>query len=96
MNARRHAEMLRCQQFLLDRLRRQMRRRPEHDDWIERERLTLAIAAHQWGTAHGLAKAITVAEVERLEQPAVGHVDYAEKVCLYVAEFMYGARAIRP
>lgn len=54
-------------------------------DWIERERTTVAVAANEWATSHG-GRTVTVEDVERVEVLAVGHVDYARKLALYVAE----------
>lgn len=59
------------------------------DGWIERERYLVATAANEWATAHGWDGRCTVEDVERLEVRAVGHIDYATKLALYVAEFVF-------
>jgi hypothetical protein len=58
------------------------------EGWIEHERLIVAAAANVWAEAHGLPRRCTAADVERIERPAVGHVDHAAKLALYVAEFV--------
>jgi hypothetical protein len=57
-------------------------------EWIEAERFAVAVAANQWATAHPPAYTVSVEDVERVEQLAVGHVDYASKLALYVAELV--------
>lgn len=88
-----HDEFLACHKFLLEKFIKEANHRAERGDWIDwlqRERLTLAVAANEWIESHGLSvKWMNVATVERLEGPAVGHVDYAHKLCLYVAERLY-------
>ena len=59
--------------------------------WIANEREAVAMAANQWATAHGYDVSVTVADVERIEVCAVGHVDYASKLALYVAEHVVRA-----
>lgn len=81
----------RCRAYLLAALKEQMANRAEFTDWIERERFAIALAANEWAAGHGLAKRVTVADVERIEVMAVGHVDYASKLALYVAEFVLAA-----
>lgn len=61
--------------------------------WIDNERMALVVAANEWADAKGLQK-ITVDEVEAVEVLAVGHIDYATKLCFYVAEMLHGLRAV--
>lgn len=63
------------------------------DDWIERERSAVAAEANRWATSYGLLT-ITSEDVERVEGRAVGHIDYARKLALYVAELIWSG-AIR-
>lgn len=56
--------------------------------WIDHERLAVALAANGWAEAHGYPRRITVDDIEQIEIPALGHVDYATKLSLYVAEFI--------
>jgi hypothetical protein len=42
---------------------------------------------NQWAGAHGY-RTVTIHDVERVEGRAVGHVDYASKLALYVAELV--------
>lgn len=58
-------------------------------EWEENERVAVAIAANQWTQAHPPAMTVTVEDVERVESMAVGHVDYARKLSLYVAELVH-------
>lgn len=58
--------------------------------WIESERLAVAVAANEWAEAHGITRRITVEDVERVEHMAVGHVDYARKLSLYVGDLVLG------
>lgn len=53
----------------------------------------MAKAANDWAAAHGLNK-VTVHQIEDIEHLAVGHIDYATKIALYIAEMVYGAREV--
>lgn len=77
-----------CRQYVLGALTKQMEYRPHALDWVVGERLAVAVAANEWAQAHGYERRITVADVERIEGNAVGHIDYASKLALYVAEFI--------
>lgn len=79
--------------FILEALRAEMSKRADHDDWVERERLAVTIAANEWAQANGL-QSITVDDVRRVETLAVGHVDYATKLALYVSELIHDARTV--
>lgn len=90
---------LACRDHILDALIAEMAHR--HDDpglgWIDRERQAVADAATAWATAHGIDRTVTVDDVERIEGPAVGHIDYAQKLSWYVAEFVTnGTVEVRP
>lgn len=56
--------------------------------WIARERQAVADAATVWAAAHGIDRIVTVDDVERVAVSAVGHVDYGQKLSLYVAELV--------
>lgn len=58
------------------------------EGWIETERFVVAAAANSWAIDHDIAGHVTVADVERIEQRAIGHCDYARKLALYVAGFL--------
>lgn len=83
----------RCSEFVLDALRAEMAKR-DHSTlaWIDNERMAVAVAANQWAEAHGIARRVTVADVERVEVLAVGHVDYASKLALYVSDLVLGMK----
>lgn len=74
---------------LLAALRAEMDLRPGRFglSWIESERFAITASANEWALAHGRPP-ITMSEVEEVEQLAVGHVDYASKLALYVAELV--------
>lgn len=80
--------LMRCREHVLQALKDAMGERHKHLHWEEFERQAVAMAANAWAQAQGLDRVLTVAEVERIEQGAVGHVDYASKLALYVAEAM--------
>lgn len=65
--------------------------RSERDDWETFEREAMVQAANKYGRDHGLAD-ITVGQVEEIEHLAMGHIDYALKISLYVAELLHGLR----
>lgn len=79
-------DVLACRDHILGRLTEAMDDRGPGLSWIERERFVVATAANEWTFSHGGGRTVTVADVERLEVLAVGHVDYASKLALYVAE----------
>ena len=77
-----------CQEFLLKKLTQAMDVRDRWastDLWIEFERNALADATWEWAKKYG-GRAIPPSEIESYENMAVGHVDYARKICLYTAE----------
>lgn len=87
-----YQERIQCHQHLLKALTAEMDRRPSPDQpswhdqsWIANERLALTVAANEWAQSHG-RRCLTVQDVERIEGLAVGHVDYASKLALYVME----------
>lgn len=67
----------------------EMRHRTQQPDWINRERAAVADAANRWAQQHQLDRAVSVADVERVETGAIGHVDYARKLAWYVAELLH-------
>lgn len=80
--------LLSCRDYVLTRLRSTMLNRANDPDWIASERFAVAQAANDWASCHGIDRRITVYDVERIEGGAMGHVDYASKLCLYVAELV--------
>lgn len=90
-------EESRCRSHLLNALTLEMDKRyANRDTWIENERFAITVAANQWAQAHALPTRISVEQVEAIEDLAVGHVDYAHKLTLYVTEMIYGHRLINP
>lgn len=57
-------------------------------DWVERERQVVADEVNRWAISHGW-RTITVADVERVEPMAMGHIDYARKLALYACELSW-------
>jgi len=80
-------DFIQCHRFILQGLIDEMEHRSNLDGWVERERLAVIIAANKWALAHGL-NTVTVEQVEAIEHLAIGHVDYASKLALYVAELV--------
>ena len=87
-----------CRAYVLDALTVAMEDRRARDDWIEGERMAVAMAANEWAMAHGYERRVTVEDVEHVEGNAVGHIDYASKLALYVAEFIIDPQSwqVRP
>lgn len=90
-----HAEFAACRTTLLAALSAEMDKRSKATgmDWVHEERYAITKAANDWARAH-LLREVTVDDVERVEGLAVGHVDYARKLALYVAELVYGHRTL--
>lgn len=95
MTAREHAEMLRARDRILRALGDEMKHRAQNRHWVEDERTAVVVAANEWAMAHGL-RLLTVDHVEQIETSAVGHIDYAAKLALYVAEALYGRNPFAP
>jgi hypothetical protein len=55
--------------------------------WVDNERRVMWKTAMEWQAQRGLVWP-TMAEIERVENMACGHCDYASKFALYVAELM--------
>lgn len=63
--------------------------------WVHYEREQMTIAVNAARTNRGL-EPVTLADVARVEQQAVGHVDYFAKFALYCAELAIGVKNPRP
>ncbi len=87
LSVREHGRLLACRQHVLLALCAAAEDRSA-SDWVERERVVVATSANAWAQAHGYPQRVTVDDVERIEVQAVGHVDYASKLALYIAEFV--------
>jgi hypothetical protein len=87
------SEFIDCIDFIRKRLNGAIANRNADPDWIDKERLVVALAAQDWARAHGLAYRVTVADVERVEVTAVGHVDYVKKLAIAVAGLLYARTA---
>lgn len=81
---------LACYGYIHRALVAEMAHRGECSDleWVENERVAVTVAANQWALAHQPSNLVTVKDVERVEGMAVGHVDYARKLALYVTELV--------
>lgn len=79
-----------CRSFIYHELLAEMEyRRDSHGlEWVDNERRRVARAAAEWASINDYPTIVTVEDVERIEHAAVGHVDYASKLALYVAEFV--------
>lgn len=82
--------LLRCRDYVLAALLEEMTFRSHRADltWIEREREAVAVAANRWAKNNDIGRRVTVDDVERLEQQAIGHSDYASKLALGVADMI--------
>lgn len=92
--ASQHREMMDCRDFVHDALGSEMANRHgrDVDVWIAAERQAVTDAANEWASVRGCGSEVTVEDVERVENLAVGHVDYGRKLALYVAEIVTGWR----
>jgi hypothetical protein len=79
-----HDQMLQMRDRLLKKLDRMGKRRHLHDDWNERELQALSDAS-----------GVPLDAVRRVETCAVGHVDYASKLCWYVTELAFGVSPLQ-
>lgn len=57
----------------------------EVDEWVAAERQAMLRVVNEARAASGKGP-VTLADVQRVEQYALGHVDYARKFALYCAE----------
>lgn len=83
-----------AQSHILHALTSEMDKRPtlaSNLNWVEKERWAVVYAANDWSQANKFGS-ITSQDVKHLELLAVGHVDYASKLSLYVAERLLGFR----
>lgn len=61
------------------------KRSEREDKWVEMEREAMYRTACEYADRHGLARP-TIKDVERAEQSACGHVDYAAKFAFRLAD----------
>lgn len=89
-----HSNMLSCHRHLRKVLAKQCKKRSEYKDagWIEDELLAVTSAANVWAEAHDLPRRVTMETVRRIDRSASGHIDWASKLCLRVAESLYYGR----
>lgn len=80
--------LMSCREAVYQELVNQMRHRHERDDWEMQERASMAMAARLWAYEHGGNSEVFAADIERIEHRAMGHIDYASKIALYVAELV--------
>lgn len=91
---RQQLEVEACRDYILNALEDEMAKRKfrQYADWVDRERQAVILAANEWAVSYAsphTLHTVTEAEVEAVEDMAVGHVDYAKKWTLYVAEMIY-------
>lgn len=91
---RQFEQMQACREALISALMDEMAKRKfkQYADWVVAERDALTLAANRWIVEHTETHTITAAQVEEVENLAVGHSDYASKLVLYVSELVYGLR----
>lgn len=87
-----YEKMMDCKTFIYDALLAEMGKRRDSPglEWVDNERVAVAIAATEWAMVNGFPIFVTPEDVESIEHSAVGHVDYASKLSLYVAEYVLG------
>jgi len=74
---------------LHDTLVTEAEKRNERDDWQEQERQAMLRVVNDERRDRGLPS-LQLAEVERVEQRALGHTDYGTKFALYCSELAEG------
>lgn len=68
----------------------ELRRGRTFEEWSKAEAMAVWAGARDFAQQHGLAVP-TLADVERLERHACGHIDYGSKWALYIVELMMTA-----
>lgn len=56
--------------------------------WIANERIAMVDAANLWQARNGIGQPVNLDMVEAVESRACGHVDYVQKMALYVSELV--------
>jgi hypothetical protein len=64
---------------------RAAKKRDQDPEWIENERKLMLTIVNEHREQHGRAP-VALGDIERVEQTAVGHVDYGHKFALYCTE----------
>lgn len=85
---REHQMLMEACDHILHALREEMVKRPtmaSNLNWVEKERWAVVFAANEWALANKFG-VVSASDVKHLELLALGHVDYARKLSLYVAE----------
>lgn len=84
-----------CAEYIRHGLRGEIAKRHSSPglSWIINERQCVTTCANEWAAMHGLSP-ITIDEVEKVENLAVGHIDYVQKFSLYVAELLYDEKRV--
>lgn len=83
-----------CYDHILAALVAEQAHRPDRDvsgpdGWVHLERVAVAAAANSWAWLHPPHLAnLTAEDIERIEQTAIGHVDYSHQLALRVAELV--------
>lgn len=86
-----------CQDYVYKALVEQMRFRKHTDlEWITNERKAVSEASGRWAAENLYPRYATPEDVERIEIQACGHIDYASKLALYIAEFVVTGKDPRP
>lgn len=96
MDHRSHDQMLKLRDAIYEAHQSESRSRhsveeQDSDAWVLKEQRVVRNTANRWAHKHGL-RPVTLDDVQHLEVPALGHIDYMSKFALYVAEYVYGVR----
>jgi hypothetical protein len=96
ITAREQRELERIHNDLLRTLRAEMRKRQRRDgwvdgepEWVRRERNAMFVRVNRWRGRRRMPP-VDLTEVERAEEQAEGHIDFASKWSLYCAELVLG------
>lgn len=87
-----HTALLACRDAIFSALTAEMNNRRDNPGlrWIHSERMAVLNAANDWAVKHN-GHTVSLDDVIRVESSASGHVDYASKFALHVAELaVYG------
>lgn len=106
ITGRTHTELMHIRDTMRDVLSAAMEARDERRDlvddgphtvpaWVHYEREQMTSAVNTARTNRGL-EPVTLADVARVEQQAVGHVDYFQKFAFYCSELAIGINNPKP
>lgn len=82
--------MMRCYEWLRGEFKEASRKRGDDPDvWIPEEIASMTRSANLWALVEDIDRTITEEQVTTIDTYCSGHVDYASKLCLRIAELLY-------